>query len=437
MGMMFVQALAVLIVLFVVQVESWHPRAARFHVRAFMPRIASLLQSSRTINSIVPSSWPSTTALSFKVSETDEVDVEEDEDVDEDEDGSGGSVMLRKISKGMPLVAASLGFAVTPSSAIAARIAGAAAGGVAGLLAQQVILARIKTAEGDGGDDNDDSQSGGGGMMKVTPSVVQAIAALRKGPPISSFDLKSLEQAARKFRISNDDLGEFFTHVFAEVVYEAVTQSDSEDLTELSEVVDFAEGVGLSISEIGDGFAIATSRLGRQIDRDERGFFELSESPEELLLQAAKVFFLADKMISVNDGYYGKRLAVTLSFFTNDELKDVVTSACTSLFKRCVESVLINPEAFSAEEVGAMKEFLDSTARYVFLSSLHNASSPSLPPSLPPSLRNIHSFSSPTCALPLLSPSHNHTLSLPPSIIIPPTNRLIIIFTNISNILTI
>ena len=391
MAMMVVQTLAVLIVLFVVQVESWHPRAARVHVRAFMPRIASLLQPSRTINSIVPSNWPSTTALSFKVSETDEVDVEEDEDVDEDEDGSGGSVMLRKISKGMPLVAASLGFAVTPSSAIAARIAGAAAGGVAGLLAQQVILARIKTAEGDGGDDNDDSQSGGGGgMMKVTPSVVQAIAALRKGPPISSFDLKSLEQAARKFRISNDDLGEFFTHVFAEVVYEAVTQSDSEDLTELSEVVDFAEGVGLSISEIGDGFAIATSRLGRQIDRDERGFFELSESPEELLLQAAKVFFLADKMISVNDGYYGKRLAVTLSFFTNDELKDVVTSACTSLFKRCVESVLINPEAFSAEEVGAMKEFLDSTARYVILSSLHNASSPSLPPSLPPQYPLFH-----------------------------------------------
>ena len=100
------------------------------------------------------------------------------------------------------------------------------------------------------------------------------------------------------------------------------------------------------------------------MDRDERGFFEINESPQEMLLQSAKMFFLADKMISVNDGYYGKRLAVTLSFFTNDELKDVVTSACTTLFKRCVENVLINPEAFSAEEVSAMKEFLDTTSRY-------------------------------------------------------------------------
>lgn len=307
------------------------------------------------------SSSSSSTALRFKVSESDEVEVEDDEEVDFDnDDDGGGSVMLKKLSKGMPLVAASLGFAVTPSSAIAMRVAGAAAGGMVGLVARKAMLERIKAAEGGDGGGADNDASGGSGSIKISSSVTQAISSLRNGPPASSMELKALEQIARKHRISNDELGEFFTHVFAEVVYEAI-QSDSEDLTELSEVTEFAETVGLSPEEIGDGFALAASRLGRQLERDERGFFS-PDYPEELLLQAAKVFFLGDKMMGTSQGYYGKRLTVSLSFFTCDELRDVVTKACTSLFQRCVQSVLMNPEAFTAEEVSAMKAFLDTTS---------------------------------------------------------------------------
>ena len=60
-----------------------------------------------------------------------------------------------------------------------------------------------------------------------------------------------------------------------------------------------------------------------------------------MLLQASKMFFLADKMLGVSDGFYGKRLAVSLSFFTNDEFKNVITEACTDLFKRCIEGMYV------------------------------------------------------------------------------------------------
>jgi hypothetical protein len=234
----------------------------------------------------------------------------------------------------MPLVAASLGFAITPSSAIALRIAGAAAGGLAGFVAKNMILEKMKLAEGSGGDD-DNNSGGGSGAVTVSPSVLLALETIKMGPPITSMGLKKLEQIARKCKVSNDDLGEFFAQVFSEAVIDAVLE-DNADLTELSDIIEFAETVGLSPAEVGDGFSIAAGQLGSQLGKDERGFFS-SRRPQGMLIQAAKMFFLADKMLGTTEGYYGKRLAVSLSFFTNEEFSNVITEACTDLFKRCIE----------------------------------------------------------------------------------------------------
>lgn len=234
---------------------------------------------------------------------------------------------------GMPLVAASLGFAITPSSAIALRIAGAAVGGLAGFVAKNMIIEKMKVPEGSGGDD--DNNSGGGSAVMASPSVLLAIETIKSGPPITSMSLKKLEQIARKCGVSNDDLGEYFAQVFSEVVIDAVLE-DKADLTELSDIIEFAETVGLSPAEVGDGFSIAAGRLGSQIGKDDRGFFS-SQRPQGMLIQAAKMFFLADKMLGTTDGFYGKRLAVSLSFFTNEEFTNVITAACTDLFKRCIE----------------------------------------------------------------------------------------------------
>ena len=237
----------------------------------------------------------------------------------------------------MPILSATLGFAITPSSAIAFRIAGAAAGGIAGFVAKNMILEKMKQAESDGGDDDNEGGGGGGNAsIVITKQVATALEILRTGPPVTSMKLRKLEQIARRSKIGNDDLGEFFAHVFCEAVLDGVTD-DNSDLTELNDIIEFAEEVGLSPSEIGDGFSIAATKLGTFLGKDERGFFT-SRRPQGMLLQASKMFFLADKMLSgTNQAYYGKRLAVSLSFFTNDEFKNVITEACTDLFKRCIE----------------------------------------------------------------------------------------------------
>ena len=95
----------------------------------------------------------------------------------------------------MPIVAASLGFAITPSSTIALRIAGAAAGGIAGFVAKNMILEKIKQSESDGGDNDDDNKGGGGGSTSIviTPQVSLALETMKMGPPITSMKLKKLE----------------------------------------------------------------------------------------------------------------------------------------------------------------------------------------------------------------------------------------------------
>lgn len=227
-----------------------------------------------------------------------------------------------------------------------------------------MILEKIKVSDDDGGNDNNDNGGrggGGGSSVIMTPSVKVAIEQIRKGSEITSLNLKSLEKIAKKYRISNDNLGEFFSQVFSEAVLDAVLVEKA-DITELEDVIDFAEVIGLSPSEVGDGFSLAAGRLGRQLDRDERGFFTTSH-PRGLLLQTSKMFFLADKLLGEVDGYYGKRLSVSLSFFTGDEFKAVITEVCQDLFKRCIQGVLTSPDDYTPETVTALKTFLNTTPK--------------------------------------------------------------------------
>ena len=344
-------------------VQSWN-------FKIFRPR-SNVLHSIRNVRNDFndkaqndkPISWyrniKSDTAIMFKLSENEVVETEESKEKIEFDDMGGGTVM-QKLAKGMPIVAAGLGFALVPSSGVALRIAGAAVGGIAGVAASKAILKKLETDSGSGGFDDFSFERGGGGGVTVSPMVLDALYVLDNGlqPPIS-MDMDTLEELARKARVSEDDLSEFFTHAFAQVILSSIKQSDTQDLTELSEVIDYANSMELTPSEIGDGFSIAACKIGRDIRRDDRGFFE-ENIPSEVLLQAMKLFFLADKMIG-SDGFYGKRLAIAISFFTQEELKEKVSKACSTLFKRVIESILSNPDAFTVDEMNTMKEFLNTS----------------------------------------------------------------------------
>lgn len=67
----------------------------------------------------------SLTQLRFKVAEADEVTTQVDNDVEFQDFGDSSSGLLQKLSKGFIPLAASIGFAATPSPLIATRLAGA------------------------------------------------------------------------------------------------------------------------------------------------------------------------------------------------------------------------------------------------------------------------------------------------------------------------
>ena len=303
------------------------------------------------------------------------IDVDEDSSDDDDSDddvsaaGTFSIVMsndiilnftalvefLLKLSKGIIPLAASVGFAVTPSPLIAVRVAGAAAGGIAGLLAKTALNKRLrKTLESLERDREK-------GASNLPPGVLEVLKDLKNdSPPPSSLDLKGLEAIAKKKNVAAKDLTLLFTHVFAEVIFAAV-QPDDMDLTDLSEVIEFASVMRLTPAEIGNGFALAAYLVGKQLDKDERGFYSADYNPN-VLRQAAKIFFLADKMIGTKEGYFGKQLHVALAYFLPDSYKEIISDACTQLFRRCVESVLLKPDDFTREEVEQLKEFLTTSA---------------------------------------------------------------------------
>eukprot|EP01041_Mallomonas_annulata_P007394 gene7394-15092_t len=287
------------------------------------------------------------TALRFKVIEGED-EITDSKELEFDTTSADVSNMLKKISAGMIPLAASIGFAVTPSSSIAARVAGAAIGGVAGFVLKRTVS---KPTESDVDDDGNNGRAGG---IAITSEVETALELLESGPPVDTLTLKRLEKVAKQARIPLDSLPELFTHVFANVVYNAITH-DSTDFTELSDITDFAQSMKLSPAEIADGFTLALSRLGQTATKDEQGFF--ADDSKHLLLYAARSLFIGSKLITSN-GFYGKRFAVALSLFPPEEYAELITESCTKLFRRAVESVILKPQSFTKDEIDKLREFL-------------------------------------------------------------------------------
>ena len=217
-------------------------------------------------------------------------------------------------------------------------------------LLQSLASASDKPEYADGGGD------GGGFSLPASPTVISTMESLRSGPPIVSSSLERIEAVARKNGVAPDDLGELFTCVFAEVLLDAVS-SDSDDLTELSEVIDFAKEIGLSEGEIGDGLSLAASRMAARLNRDSRGFVVPTHGPE-ILLHTSKLFFVADKLMGDFTGFYGKRFSVAMSFFTPESLRALVSEASSRYFRLCISSVLSDPSKYSADEIEKLREFL-------------------------------------------------------------------------------
>jgi len=306
-------------------------------------------------------------ALRFKVSENDKSDtalLDLDDDDDEDDNESGELFypdILQKLSKGIIPLAASLGFTLTPSSRIITRVIGAATGGMIGYLMKTMMEKNLKSVE-----DNYSGGSGGSGdngSIFLPSSVKNALNIILhdNNKPPSSLTLAMVEKIAKKCKVAEDKLGLLFTTLFSELILQAV-QEDSMDLTELSIILDFANNMELSSSEVGDGFSLAVSKLSEDLPQDDRGFY-ITEVTSDLLYQSSKVFFLADKMLGSSDGYYGKRVSTGLCFYTVEEFQTIITDACTKLFRRCIESVFLTPDSFTKVEVDGLKEFITTSSK--------------------------------------------------------------------------
>ena len=291
------------------------------------------------------------------------------DDEDDDDDKNGGLMspeLMEKVSKGIIPLAASIGFTVTPSTRIATRIVGAAAGGIIGYFAKNAIDTNLKAISDSNNNGGSSGGSGSNGSAGLSVSVKNALKqAIIGDAPIISMNLKTLENIAKRSKVPEDELSAFFASIFAEVVHDAI-QSDSMDLTELGEILDFATTIKLSRAEIGDGFALAAMKLGKSFKRNERGFY-VTEADSDSLYQASKIFFLADKLLGSSDGYYGKRLQNSLMFYTIEEFQEIITEACKQLFRRCVESVLVTPDSFTKNEVEELKAFLTTSTKVIYI----------------------------------------------------------------------
>lgn len=297
------------------------------------------------------------THLSFRVNDRDIVQkrvvVEEEVEDEDDEELLNGDV-LNRLSKGVIPVAASLGFAVTPSPNVVIRFAGAAAGGVAGFFIKRAIDKRIELIEETS--EEDEAKVDGA----LPPQVAAALKSLKAEVSLLNYDMEALESLAKKFKVAEDDLAFFFTLFLAEVIYRETNDAESMDLTDMMIVVDFIKEIGFSSSEVGDAFSLAAVKIGKQLKKDKRGFYE-DDFPLSTFLQSTKMFFLADKLIGNLEGFYGKRVATLLSsYFPSDKYQEVISEACEKLFARCIDAVL-NDSNVRKEEVDRIREFLTTS----------------------------------------------------------------------------
>lgn len=281
---------------------------------------------------------------------------------------------LQRLSLGIVPVAATLGFALVPSQKLAFRAAGAAAGGVAGILAKKSFdqyvehsrylpefsdLSELQKEIDEEENGEDDLISDANFRSGYSKEVIAAVkTTLKSRADLLTYTEEALEKIAHAHGVKENELSLYFTVVLSEAIHRE-TKGTSLDLLELSAIIDFVEDIGFSRHEVGNAFGFAALKIGRQLKVDERGFFA-EQFPMTLLVQAAKLFFLADKMITNMEGFYGKRVSMLLnSFFVEESYQLIITETCRRLFSQCVQSVLASSSSkISRDDVERLEQFL-------------------------------------------------------------------------------
>ena len=336
-----------------------YAHAIRLHPKLFSS--SRILSLPGNVNDIRNHKYSITSSsLLFKVAEEAEVDTDQDDgalDFVSGPPSSKKSSVFKKLSKGVVPIAASLGFAVTPSTAVASRIAGAAAGGLAGYLMKKGVLDRL-FASNDNDDDANKRDGGGGGSKYINTEVEKALRAIEKtiDANLDTINLATIEAIARQNKVSEENLKVFFAYIFAKAALQATSSLD-EDLLDLGNLIEFSDSVQFTEAEVGEGFTLASSQLSKLLERDASGFFS-SDYSSDLLLQAAKLFFISDKMIQQYRGYYGSRVDTGLSYFTPEMFSEIITKACKNMFQNFIQNVLLDASSFTKEEMDIYQSFL-------------------------------------------------------------------------------
>ena len=299
------------------------------------------------------------TMLKFKVADEVETAVDDNETLEfvTHEPGKKSN-LLKKLSNGVIPIAASVGFAITPSSTLITRIAGAAAGGAAGLLAKRTLLDRLfkDDDEGSGG-------TGGGSTNYIRIEIERALKEMKldQQTNLSSINTKSIELIAKRFKVPEADLKTLFTYIFSDTLL-STTSTNEEDFLELGNFIEFSDSIGFTEGEIGNGFTLAISKLARYLQRDSAGFYINTNTHtvdnDITLLQASKIYFLCDKLLTIQRGFYGNRIDTALSFNTPESYKKLITNITSKMFTNFINNILTKPENFNNNDMLLYNNFL-------------------------------------------------------------------------------
>jgi hypothetical protein len=275
---------------------------------------------------------------------------------------------VERMSFGIIPVAAAMGYAIVPSRKWAFKAAGAAAGGIAGFFAKSALDKRLENIyslsefqnleEQDVELDKDTLISDKFFRFGFSSEVVAAVkTTLKSRSDLLTYTSEALERIALSKGVKENELSLFFTTVLCEAMLKE-TSGKSLDLLELTALIDFVNEMRFSRHEIGNAFGFAAIRIGKTLEVDDRGFFR-DNFPIATLLQAAKLFFLADKLIGDMDGFYGKRVSMLLnSFFLEESYQTVITQSCQRLFGLCVQAVLSSSSPLGKSDVKLLESFL-------------------------------------------------------------------------------
>lgn len=407
-----------IIYLFITFTYSWqqYPSSFRF-LKSFNSPTKSIFSARQ-----IPSS---ATKLHFRTSE----EADEGESTGFLESGEKSSAQLKaerllffkRISKGIVPLAASMGFAVTPSSKALFRIAGAAAGGVAGILAKQAVDTQIKTMqlEEDSNNNNnnyfDDDDTLGpdntvpdrifefpqkvqltnkeaikpieypgweytdSGLLRQNSLIPEEVAlaverSFTKFKKFEDNELIHFETIAKSCKVKEDDLSLYFTLLLSEYFYQYTSKNIINNPTSSTSVTsiplnflefqllfDFIKKIDFTYHEIADAITLAANNIGKKLNKDEFGFYSNQFTVKEYL-HATNMFYLADKFIGSFQGYYGQRAFASLAYFPHDEYKRVITDACSKLFIKILMNIVESPEKFNGEKFKDVKYLLTTTS---------------------------------------------------------------------------